>query len=178
MDATFEKAPNLKKIIRFVYALLKSPFLNSTINADSVIYAQSLYRYSLSLSACMRIYDNGGCVIARSLSTPSSIADSPFSPLSRSGLEPRFLQRALYPDLSSWGAPNNLSSQNLPLSKATIVTSGCRLFLIDGYHTICAYHAPGTAGCPCPSRLPFVLSPCANTRCACRWRCGGLIPTA
>ena len=53
MDATFEKAPNLKKIIRFVYALLKSPFLNSTINADSVIYAQSLYRYSFSLCVCV-----------------------------------------------------------------------------------------------------------------------------
>jgi hypothetical protein len=46
VDIVFERAPNLKKIIRFVYALLKSPFLNSTVNADTVIYAQSLYRFN------------------------------------------------------------------------------------------------------------------------------------
>lgn len=71
-----------------------------------------------------------------------------------SGLEPRFLRRVLYPDLSSWETPDKLSCQNLPLSKASLATARCNLFLIDGYHTICVYLTSSGAGSSGPFPPP------------------------
>jgi len=56
-----------------------------------------------------------------------------------SGLSPRFIHKALYPVLSSYGAANNLASQHLCLSRASVLTSGCKLFLIDAFSLIIIY---------------------------------------
>lgn len=53
------------------------------------------------------------------------------------------MHRALYPELSSYGAPNNLSCQGLPLCKSSVLTSGCRLFLLDGFTSIYVYYLGG-----------------------------------
>jgi len=100
IDLTFSKIPSLRKLSRYVFALLKSALLKTdSLDPDYIIYLQCLY----------------------------------------GGLEPLHLQKALYPDLASYGAPNNLSSQGLPLSKASIIASGCKLFLVDAFTVLCVY---------------------------------------
>lgn len=56
-----------------------------------------------------------------------------------SGLDPHLLRKAIYPLLTSWGAVNNLSTQNIPLSYSSVLTSGCKLFLLDSFFVIIAY---------------------------------------
>eukprot|EP01104_Vermistella_antarctica_P009054 TRINITY_DN230_c0_g3_i1.p1 TRINITY_DN230_c0_g3~~TRINITY_DN230_c0_g3_i1.p1 ORF type:complete len:746 (+),score=141.18 TRINITY_DN230_c0_g3_i1:85-2322(+) len=65
-------------------------------------------------------------------------------------LEPVFLRKAIYPQLSSFGAPNNLATTDLSLSRSSIASSGARLFLMDGFTLICVYYAE-TAG----DSIPF-----------------------
>eukprot|EP01098_Paradermamoeba_levis_P012002 TRINITY_DN5188_c0_g1_i1.p1 TRINITY_DN5188_c0_g1~~TRINITY_DN5188_c0_g1_i1.p1 ORF type:complete len:601 (-),score=181.46 TRINITY_DN5188_c0_g1_i1:68-1870(-) len=58
-----------------------------------------------------------------------------------SSIEPTLVHKALYPTLYSFGAPNNLASQNLSLSLSAVTSSGSRLFLVDAFTVICAYCA-------------------------------------
>jgi hypothetical protein len=41
--------------------------------------------------------------------------------------------------MSSFGAVNNLSSQHVPLSRSSVITSGCKLFLVDAFSIIVVY---------------------------------------
>lgn len=65
------------------------------------------------------------------------------------GLDPQFLHRVIYPMMSSFGAPNNLSSQQLPLSRSSI-ESGGRIFLIDAFAVICVYYSESASELPFP----------------------------
>mgnify|MGYP001066399640 CR=1 FL=1 len=127
IDLSFSKIPNLKRLSRSVFALLNSPLMRTeNIDSDYVIYLQCLYRYLYRYPS--HHHNN----INKSLTLPT-----------HSGLEPQFLHRALYPELSSYGAPNNLSCQGLPLAKSSVLSSGCRLFLLDAFTSIYVYYLGG-----------------------------------
>ena len=55
-------------------------------------------------------------------------------------MDPHNLHSALYPILCSFGAPNNLATQHLPLSKSALETSGSTIFLIDALTLICIFY--------------------------------------
>ena len=57
-----------------------------------------------------------------------------------SGLPPKLLRACIYPNLSSYGAINHLSSQHLHLNFAAITTSSCKIFLLDNYHNLYVYY--------------------------------------
>jgi len=57
-----------------------------------------------------------------------------------SSMDPHNLNRALYPVLYSFGAPNNFATQHLPLSKSALETSGSTIFLIDALTLICIFY--------------------------------------
>ncbi|KAL6051129.1 Protein transport protein Sec24B [Balamuthia mandrillaris] len=61
-----------------------------------------------------------------------------------SGLEPRSLYKALYPDLSSFISPNDLAQQQLPLRRTSFASSSPQLFLLDAFTLLCAYYRPST----------------------------------
>jgi hypothetical protein len=57
-----------------------------------------------------------------------------------SSLPPKFLRLCIYPNLSSYGALNHLSSQHLNLNFSAITTSNCKIFLLDTYHHLIVYY--------------------------------------
>eukprot|EP01116_Phalansterium_solitarium_P015899 TRINITY_DN356_c0_g1_i5.p1 TRINITY_DN356_c0_g1~~TRINITY_DN356_c0_g1_i5.p1 ORF type:complete len:517 (-),score=180.79 TRINITY_DN356_c0_g1_i5:482-2032(-) len=62
-----------------------------------------------------------------------------------SNLAPSLLQRAIYPTMSSWGAPSILSSPSVNLSASGLSTSTCRLFVCDAlFMLVMFYLAPST----------------------------------
>lgn len=126
VDTTFSKYSNLRNLPRLAFGLLKSPLLwEKQADSDYWSYLHCLYR------CCSRI----------------EISNL------NSALEPRFLHRVVYPVLTSFGAANNMASQNLSLSRSSVTTCGCRLFLLDAYTMLIIYYMEPIDGTSEP--IPF-----------------------
>ncbi|GAB2233945.1 hypothetical protein Droror1_Dr00003175 [Drosera rotundifolia] len=67
-----------------------------------------------------------------------------------SALEPSFLQRAVYPVLTSYTSPDKQAYPRHSLSRAALITSGSPIFLLDAFTALIVFYS-STAG---PS-LPF-----------------------
>lgn len=165
VDTAFSKFSNLKNLCRLVFALLKSPLLavneqkQLLCTPDYWTYLASLYRYVVvhvceNVTVCMyvamyvqmlcnsRLFMyvcvSRCCCLSLFFCVIFLLICFFFS--LDSVLNPRDIHRALYPSLSSYGAVNNLSSQNVFLSRSAVLTSGCRLFLLDALSLIIIYY--------------------------------------
>ncbi|EGG14044.1 hypothetical protein DFA_11807 [Cavenderia fasciculata] len=112
VDLSFGQTPHLKPLPRYVFALLKGKLLK-TIH-------KSMEEDVLEKRSDDWIYTQ----------------------VVYSSLDQKMLHRAIYPVLSTYGAPNNLASKYLTLSTTTITSNISHIYLLDAYDTLMVYYAP------------------------------------